>query len=190
MINEAYWGKKSSVFPIEWGRLDANPERGAEELSKELGAKGKFAVIFSDDGQPVACSGVLPYRGNNWVNEVASKTDEERAKGWSSSTDKDLKLGDEGIDDWEVCCFCVHPSQRGQGLSPQLVTSLVECIRPMGGKRLFTMYAIEETGPFWTKLGFETVPGAGGMMPKGFKPYPDREALKADIDFAMGVMTV
>jgi GNAT superfamily N-acetyltransferase len=191
MIIDSFRNKNYSVFPPTWTRLDPDPAKGAEGLAKELGDNGHFAVIYSDEGvysregMPLACSGFLPYRGDNWINEVDSKSDEQLAN--ASNTTDNLELLGEKISSWEICCFCVHPSHRGKGLSQQLLAILVEYIQLRGGGQLFSNYAIDETGEFWPKLGFETIPGVGGMLLKGFKVDPGKEGLRADIHFRTGV---
>ena len=187
MIIESFRNKNYSVFPPNWTRLHPDPAKGAEGLVKELGENGHFAVIFSDEVIPIACGGVLPYRGDNWINEVDTKSDEQLANGSKANNQDDLGAGDKKILAWEICCFCVDPSHRGKGLSQRLLATLVQSVKLKGGRRLFTNYAIDETGTFWPKLGFETVPGVGGMLPKGFKVDPEKEALRADIHFRTGV---
>jgi len=144
-------------------------------------------VIFSSDGRPIACGGVLPYRGDNWINEVDTKSDEELANGSKADGQEYPESVGHEVLAWEICCFCVHPSHRGKGLSQQLLATLGEFIKLKGGHRLFSNYAIDETGEFWLKLGFETIPGVGGILPKGFKVDPDKEGLRADIHFRTGV---
>lgn len=64
MINDAFHNKRHSVYPPSWLRLDADPNRAAEGLSHELGPNGHFAVVLSEERKPIACGGVLPYRGD------------------------------------------------------------------------------------------------------------------------------
>ena len=163
------------------------PRKAPEGLSEELGPKGHLAVIFSNERKPIASSGVLPFRGDNWINEAFKKGDAELGNGEVKeakfdSTEPDTDM----IADWETCCFCVHPSQRGRGLSHQLIDLLSEVIKPKGAKRLLSNYSIDETGDFWPKLGFEVIPGAGGMLPKGFQTDPQKEGLREDVYFKMG----
>jgi GNAT superfamily N-acetyltransferase len=187
MIVESFLNKNYSVFPPTWTRLNDDVSKGAEGLAKELGDDGHLAVLFASDGKPVACGGVLPYRGDNWINEVDAKSDEELANA-SKIANKASQGSETGSTvAWEICCFCIHPTARGKGLTHQLLDALIEFIKTKGGRRLFTNYAIDEIGGFWTKLGFETVPGAGGMLPKGFKTDPTKEGLRADIHFRIGV---
>ncbi|KAI1849154.1 hypothetical protein JX266_005115 [Neoarthrinium moseri] len=177
VINAAFLNKNHSVFPPTWTRLDPDPAKGAEGLSRELGDYGHMVIAFSASNSPVACTGWLPYRGENWLSKVDSR-------GISKVEAVPVSI------DWEVCCFCVHPSARGQGLARQLLAEMVSDIKSRGGTRLFTHYAVDETGGFWTRLGFEVQPGAGGILAKGFKVDPDREGLRADIHFNMGMRTL
>lgn len=181
MINESYQVKKFYVFPLTWIRLDVDPAKGAKGLANELGDNGHLAVAFTQDNHPVACGGVLPFRGENWINEAFKKTDAELANRQARS---------ETISDWETCCFCVHPSGRGHWLSHQVLDELILFLKAKGGKRLFSNYARDETGEFWPRLGFAAVQGAGGKLPKGFKRDPDKEGLRADIHFEMGVKSL
>ena len=190
MIIESFLNKNYSVFPPTWTRLNDDVSKGAEGLAKELGDDGYLAVLLTDEDKPVACGGVLPYRGDNWINEVDAKSDEELANSSKIANQANQGSDSSAISAWEICCFCVHPYARGQGFAHQLLGALVDFIKAKGGKRLFTNYAIDETGDFWTKLGFETVPGAGGMLPRGFKADPMKEGLRADIHFRMGVKEV
>jgi GNAT superfamily N-acetyltransferase len=187
MIIDAFLTKDYSVFPPTWTRLDPDQAKGAEGLKNELGNQGIFVVIFKTDGQPIACSGALPFRGENWINEVEEKDDAEIANGAVVQPEDETTTPDAtSVPDWETCCFCVHPSQRGQGLAYRLIDELVALIRPRGAKRLISNYAVDETGGFWPKLGFKVIPGAGGMLPKGFQTDPEKEGLRADIYFQMG----
>lgn len=181
MINEAYEVKDVYIFPQTWTRLNLDPVKGAQSLANELGDNGHFAIAFTEEDQPVACGGVLPYRGDNWINEAfkKTKTDRELANGQSNN---DVIL------DWETCCWCVHPSGRGQWLSHQILEKFTTFLRGKGAKRLFTNYVRDETGAFWPKLGFEVVPGVGSSLPKGFKRNADDvEGLRMDVEFALGV---
>ena len=141
-----------------------------------------MAVAFADD-QLAACGGVLPFRGNNWINEVEQKGDEELANG-ANATDVDA------ISDWEICCFCVNPSSRGQGLSRRLLDTLIAFVKPRGAQRLICNHAEIETGDYWLRQGFELIPGAGGVLRKGFKADPEKDGLREDIHFRMGVKSI
>ena len=183
IIIESFLNKNYSVFPPTWTRLDLDIIKGAEGLANELGDNGHFAVAFTKENKPVACGGVLPFRGENWINEAFTKTDAELSQ-------TVVKTGDGAIPQWEICCFCVQPAARGTGLSHQLIDNLVDFIKAKGATKLFTNYAKDETGRFWPRMGFEVIPGAGGMLPKGFQTDPAKEGLRADIHFGMGVKTI
>ena len=187
VIIESFRNKKSSVYPPTWTRLDPDPVKGAAGLSKELGADGHYAVLISNDGVPVAGGGVLPYRGDNWINEAFSKSDKVALNPPTTNAIEESTAGTTNIPDWEVCCFCVHPSERGKGHSTKLIDALLRLIASKGAQRLFSNYAVDETGNFWSKLGFELVPAAGGMLPIGFKVDPQKEGLRANVYFKMGV---
>jgi GNAT superfamily N-acetyltransferase len=184
MINDAFHNKNYSVFPPSWTRLDEDPLRGAEGLENELGNWGLFIVLLGSEGSPAACTGALPFRGEKWINEVEEKGDAEIANGEvarsaGASSGHDLKP------DWETCCFCVSPAHRGAGLAHRLLDELIALTKAKGAKRLISNYAVDETAGFWARLGFEVVPGAGGMLRKGFQTDPEKEGLRADIYFEM-----
>lgn len=181
MINETYQVKNVYVFPASWTRLDPDPAKGAEDLANELGESGHLAVAFTNDKQPVACGGALPFRGENWINEAFRTLEAELSNGHSGSNI---------IADWETCCFCVHPSARRNFLPRRVLNELSAFLKARGGERLFCNYARDETGDFWPRLGFEIVPGAGGKLSKGLKTKTRKQGLKADICFSMGVKTL
>lgn len=180
IINEAYASKPNdySVFPQTWSRLDPDPAKGGKGLTDELGDSGHFAIAFDSDDRPIACGGVLPYRGDNWINEAFEKSDAELAN---------RNVRDTASTDWETCCWCVKPSARGKRLSYQILDALVPFLKAQGGERFYTNYVLNETGDFWPKLGFERVPGVGGMLPKGFQTDPEKEGLRADVHFGLGL---
>ena len=180
MIIDSYLTKDISAYPPTWTRLNTDPAKGAQGLANELGDRGYVIVLFNDGDDPVACSGVLPFRGENWVHDAGKKSDTELANGGAIQHE-------DSIVDWETCCFCVHPSQRGRRLGYRLVDELIASVIPRGGKRLLTNYVANETGDFWRKLGFEVIPGAGGMLPKGMKVDPEKEGLREDVHCNMGV---
>lgn len=183
-INDAFLNKNYSVFPPTWTRLDPDPTKGAAGLAHELGHQGAFIVIFDGEGDPVACSGVLPFRGDNWIND---ESDPERgdARRVTHTISASQVTPPKVYTDWETCCFCVHPSHRGRGLAYRLLDELVALVKPRGAKRLVSNYAVDETGEFWPRLGFDVIPGAGGMLPKGFQTDPAKEGLRADVYFKM-----
>lgn len=172
-----------TVFPPDWKRLPDDPAIAARSLASELGDRGHLMVLIKDE-TPLACAGVLPYRGDNWINDAQiGKADADIANNASvNSADRD--------EEWEVCCFCVSLSSRRQGLSHHLLGHVEAFIRERGAKRLFTNYAEVETGSFWPRMGFEVIPGAGGVLKKGFRVHPDKEGLRDDIVFKMAVKTL
>lgn len=184
MIIESFLSKDFSVFPPTWTRLDPDPIKGAEGLATELGSDGIFVVLLTDTGEPAACSGILPFRGEHWINDVSSEGD---AQVNENARVAHLK---KEIEDWETCCFCVKPSHRRHGLAYRLLDELISRVKPLHGKRLISNYAVDETGDFWQKVGFEVIPGAGGMLPKGFRTDPAKEGLRADVHFNMGVKRI
>ena len=187
MIIESFLHKDFSAFPPTWTRLNTDTAKGADGLARELGDSGHMFAVFKDGGDPIACTGVLPFRGENWINDAEKEGDAKVAKGEVTKIEGVSNAPNENsIPDWETCCFCVHPSQRGQGLTHLLLAELVAFIKPKGAKRLLSNYAIEETGELWPRLGFEVIPGAGGMLPKGFQTDPNKEGLREDIHFKMG----
>ena len=182
-IIEAFLTIEYSVFPPTWTRLDPEPDKGARGLAQELGDHGHIAVAFTEDHHPVACGGILPFRGEHWIYEAGTKHE--------FINDGDMtKTGADDISDsntlWEICCFCVHPSARGRGISHQLLNEIIKHIKVEGATSLVAHYAVDETGDFWTRLGFEAIPGADSTLPKGFQTDPEKEDLRADIHFKMG----
>ena len=184
IIIEAFRVKDYSVFPPTWTRLNADPAKGAEGLAQELGMNGSLVVAFSEDGHPVACGGVLPFRGEDWIGPAGEN------RGLNHTIEKFTMPAvdcspSESFKDWEVCCFCINPSARGQGLSQQLLDAMITLIKTKGAERLLAHYAVDETGDFWTKMGFDVVPNADSTLPKGFQVDPEKEGLKAEVHFKM-----
>lgn len=176
--------ENASVFPPDWKRLPDDPTAAAQSFASELGGHGHLIVLMLD-GQPVASSGVLPYRGATWISDAQSgKSDIETANTAATRTP------DEGAPSWEVCCFCVSPPYRRRGLSRRLLNILESFVKDQGAKRLYANYAEIETGNFWPRMGFVAIPGAGGVLKKGFKAHPDKEGLRADIVFTMAVKSL
>lgn len=176
------------MYPPSWLRLNADPKKGAEGLTNELGSSGYLAVAFSENGEPVACGGILPYRGDGWINAAFVENPDGR-----STSSWDAEQAKKGLTDgtstsWEICCFCTHPSERRKGLSHQLIQALKNFAKSKHGERLYTNYARDETGVFWTRFGFEVVPGADSVLPKGFKVEPEKEGLRDDIHYRTAVM--
>jgi GNAT superfamily N-acetyltransferase len=143
-INDAFLHKRYSVYPPTWLRLDADPKKGAAGLAKELGDDGHLAVIISDEEEPVACGGVLPYRGDGWINAAFDDSLESTHVSPQNVMQADPESSHKKIPAWEICCFCTRPSQRGKGLSRLLIQSLVDFIRSRGGEKLYTNYAMDE----------------------------------------------
>lgn len=174
-----------TVFPPDWKRLADDCSTAAQGLASELGDRGHLAVVL-DHNRPIACAGVLPYRGDSWIDDAQSgKSDADIANTATSPS----AHGEKGAD-WEVCCFCVSPSHRGQGLSYHLLSFLEAFIKHRGAKRLYANYAEIETGNFWPRMGFEVISGAGGVLKKGFKVDPEKEGLRDDVVFKMAVKTL
>ena len=188
LINQAFLSKEHSVFPPTWTRVDPDPVKGAKGLQNELGDHGVFIVIFKADNKPVACTGALPFRGENWINDVDGHREVHLENGEVTTEHKSASyMRSKGeTADWETCCFCVDPSERRRGLARRLLQAIEDLVRQKGAKRLISNYAVDETGDFWTRLGFEVIPGAGGMLPKGFQTDPEKEGLRADVHFNMG----
>lgn len=191
-IVNAFRQKQIQAFPPNLTRLHPDPATGAKGLVHELGPKGYIAVALLDNSA-IACGGVLPFRGNNWINDIdkrESNTDVMNGEATKHPEEDAKDRSDCGVADWELCCFCVHPSHRGQGLSTLLLSHLTSLIKAKGATRLVANYAVEETGDFWPKMGFEVIPGAGGMLKKGFSIRPGQEGLREDIHFKMGARPV
>lgn len=183
LVNGAYEFKDLSMFPPTWYRLNLDPIKGAKGLAAELGNEGHLAVAFDEAQQPIACGGMLPFRGEKWIQSAfEKKSDAEIANGARPATVLPS--------DWETCCWCVGPSARGQGLSRRILQEVIDFLKPRGAQRLYSNYVMAETGDFWPKLGFVSVPGAGGMLPKGWQKNPAEEGLRADIHFGLGVLAL
>jgi len=178
-IVESFKRKDIQAFPPSWIRLDPDPAIGIERLAEELGPYGYLAVILID-GKPAGCGGFLPFRGNDWINEVKSV----KTPGDSSNPERvPGNLSTASTPEWEICCFCVHPQYRKQGLSRLLLSTIISVVQEEGGKRLASNYSEEETGDFWPRLGFTPVPGATSILKKGFTHTVGMEGLREDIHF-------
>lgn len=182
-INTSFKNEDFAAYPPTWNRLPRDSNLAANKLGEELGPNGFIAVALAL-GSPIACAGALPFRGNDWINKVKSADDVEGGDTIVSGAGQ--LSGHDRIEVWELCCVCVHPRYRGSGLSTKLIQTVEDLIRPQGAKRLCSVYVSEETGLYWPHLGFETVPGAGGVLKKGFVAEPGMPGLMADIHFAMG----
>ncbi|EME82989.1 uncharacterized protein MYCFIDRAFT_80562 [Pseudocercospora fijiensis CIRAD86] len=202
-INTSFQNKDFAAFPPTWSRLPTNSKLAAEKLAEELGPRGLVAVVLLVD-RPIACAGALPFRGDNWIDDVesADQVPAEIQHGENGTTQGETVLGafetvpnqkalpNPSQHDWELCCVCVHPLHRKIGLSVKILDAISNAIRPLGARRLMSNYVIEETGMYWPHLGFETIPGAGGVLKKGFTHTKGMPGLKADIHFAMGCKNI
>lgn len=125
---------------------------------------------------------LLPFRGNDWINKEKSQGKlPEDYKPLHSERVKSHTAPEE----WEVCCFCIHPNYRYQGLSRVLLKAVEAAVREQGGQRLAVNYSSIETKDFWPRAGFVPIPGATSVLEKGFThcrhggtqsrhPFPDR----------------
>ncbi|KAK4543966.1 hypothetical protein LTR36_004740 [Oleoguttula mirabilis] len=189
-IIAAFHRQDTQVFPPTWTRLHSDPATGAEGLATELGPRGQLVVIL-EDGKPIACSGVLPFRGEDWTRSVRG-VDCEADYGELTNSNlypQAMKVK-EVIADWEICCFCVHPSRRGRGLARLLLETLTNTIKPQGAVTLIANYAIDEKGGFWPRMGFTQPIGSGSVLSKGFTITPGMEGLRDDVHFRMSAKTV
>jgi GNAT superfamily N-acetyltransferase len=182
-IIKAFKREDIQAFPPSWTRLDPNPDIGIDRLAGELGPLGYLTVILVD-GQPAGCGGFLPFRGSDWINRVRSV---ESPGGNSNPEQASGNSCDAPISEWEICCFCVHPEYRSQGLSRLILEVIISAVREKGGKRLASNYSEEETGDFWPRLDFEPVPGATSTLKKGFTHTIGMEGLREDIHFQVAV---
>jgi len=182
-IIQAFKRKDIQAFPPSWTRLNPDPAIGISGLGSELGDQGHLVVLLVD-GEVVGCSGFLPFRGNDWINKETS-SDEllDDSKPWNS-TSKELRTAP---GEWEVCCFCVHPNYRNQGLSKVLLKAVEAAVRNQGGQRLAVNYSSIETKDFWPCAGFVPTPGATSVLKKGFTHTVGMEGLRADIHFQVAI---
>lgn len=182
MIISSFKRKDIEAFPPSWTRLHPNPSIGIERLAGELGADGYLAVLLSD-GTPLACGGLLPFRGNDWINKEKSAEVEQRVTAPSPAVSGSPPPSRNAAVEWEICCFCVDQAHRGQGLSKLLLEAMSEAAAARGGSRLFVNYSQIETGDFWPRSGFEPVPDATSVLKKGFTHTVGMEGLREDIHF-------
>jgi len=180
-IIEAFKRKDIQAFPPSWTRLHSDPAIGINRLAGELGPLGCLTVILID-GKPVGCGGFLPFRGNGWIDKVRSV---ELAS--ESSNPEQIPMCNATPTEWEICCFCVHPEYRNQGLSRHLLDTIIAAVQEQGGNRLASNYSEEETGDFWPRLGFIPIPGATSILKKGFTHTFGMEGLREDIHFQVAV---
>lgn len=183
-IIKAFKRKDIQAFPPSWTRLDPNPALGMEHLAGELGPQGFIAAMFIDD-VPIGCGGFLPFRGNDWIDKEKSA---EVAQGEMTVPDQHSEASSSSSDEWEICCFCIRPDHRKQGLSKLLLQTLTEAIRQRGGRQLAVNYSREETGDFWPRLGLEPVAGATSILRKGFTHTIGMEGLREDLHFQIAKM--
>lgn len=185
-IIEAFQRKDLQAFPPSWTRLDPDPTIGINHLAiQELGPKRSIAVILIDGG-PAGCGGVLPFRGNDWINKEKS-VDELPGETTASDPHAHADRLHHETEEWEICCFCIHPMYRKLGLSKILLDAMQTDIRRKGGKRLAANYSKEETGDYWPRLGFKAVPGATSMLKKGFTHTVGMEGLREDLHFQVAM---
>ncbi|GAB1741609.1 hypothetical protein NU219Hw_g7030t1 [Hortaea werneckii] len=198
-IIKAFKREDIQAFPPTWTRLNPDPVLGAHGLAKELEPCGSLLVVlFDDHGVPVACSGLLPARGEDWINETsaAAHPNGRNARDETATASPTIPVPaklfsseEEGTrTDWEICCFCVDTRYRKLGLSRVLLTALIQVLEPLGAKRLVANYSIEETGDFWPRMGFSQPVGSGSVLKKGFTHTPGMEGLREDLHFRMSAM--
>ncbi|KAI7328177.1 hypothetical protein KC315_g6772 [Hortaea werneckii] len=166
------------AFPPTWTRPNPDPALGANGLAKELGPSGSLVVLFDRHETPVACSGVLPSRGEDWINETSAAHSNGlrnvRDETATASPTLPARLS-ENTTDWQICCFCVDPGYRKLGLSRVLLTALIQVLEQLGAERLLANYSIEETGDFWPRMGFMQTIGSDNVLEKGFTHTPGVE---------------
>lgn len=188
-INQAYLYTRKDIdaFPANWGRLDPHPEKGIKGLAQELTPLGSLVVLFEGE-MVVACGGFEPFRGVDWINKEKSANETLTEIFFADSSTKAQPPPPSGeiIKDWDVCCFCVHPTYRRSGLSKTLLRSVEDAVKQRGGERLMACYCIAETGDYWPRMGFETMPGSESMLKKGFTYAVGTEGLREDLHFLMG----
>lgn len=182
-VIKAFKRKDIQAFPLSWTRLNPDPASGINGLSLELGDHGHFAVLLVD-GEVVGCGGFLPFRGNDWINKEKSV---EEVPDSSTTLEVTSEQSCSAPEEWEVCCFCIHPEYRKQGLSKRLLNSIEASVRQQGGRRFAVNYFTEETGDFWPRAGFIPIPGATSILHKGFTHTVGMEGLRADIHFQVAM---
>jgi GNAT superfamily N-acetyltransferase len=182
-IIQAFKRKDIQAFPPSWTRLNPDPVIGISGLGKELGDQG-YLVVLLVNGNAIGCSGFLQFRGNDWINKEKSKSElPDDSEPLNSACGRPHTASEE----WEVCCFCIHPNYRHQGLSRILLKAVEAAVRDQGGQRLAVNYSSIETKDFWPRAGFVPVPGATSILKKGFTHTVGMEGLKADIHFQVAI---
>lgn len=182
-IIQSFKRKDIQAFPPSWTRLNPDPAIGISGLMGELKPQG-YLVVLIIDGEVVGCSGFIPFRGNDWINREKSVEELTDAPNYSASSSGQPHSAPE---EWEICCFCIHPDYRRQGLSKKLLKAVEAATRDQGGQRLATNYSAQETGDFWPRAGFVSVPGATSVLKKGFTHTAGMEGLRADIHFQVAM---
>lgn len=182
-IIQAFKRKDIQAFPHSWTRLNPDPAIGISGLGKELGDQG-YLVALLIDGEAVGCSGILPFRGNDWINKEKSQGELPEN---SAISDSERQRPHTVPEVWEVCCFCIHPNYRYQGLSRVLLKAVEAAVRGQGGQRLAVNYSSIETKDFWPRAGFVPIPGATSILKKGFTHTVGMEGLRADIHFQIAI---
>ncbi|KAK6430600.1 hypothetical protein LTR95_013247 [Oleoguttula sp. CCFEE 5521] len=185
LILTSYKRKDIQAFPPGWYRLAPNVTQGLSDLGHELGPNGSLVVLLNQKGEPLACAGLEPHRGLNWISHVPKHGDS--ARGTASDRHPQATPDSTG---WEICCFCVSPEHRGQGLARQLIDVLCDQTKLRGGRELYANYSVVETGNFWTRMGFVDVEGGESVLGKGFTHTEGMEGLKEDLHFKVGVREV
>lgn len=172
------------AFPPSWTRSKFDPIEGVNSFAEELGPSGQLIVVFHDEHH-VASSGIVPFRGVDWINDIDGQPKQE-----NGSTPELQSSPSEPCADWEICCFCVHPAARGRGLGHSLLDALTSLVRKQGGQRLIANYSIGATGNFWPHMGFTLPLGSGSMLKKGFTHTAGVEGLRKDLHFSMSAMVL
>ncbi|CAK1357671.1 uncharacterized protein RHO25_008225 [Cercospora beticola] len=162
----------------------------SRETGWRLGSEGALAVALLENN-PVACAGVVPFRGPNWIDAAnAASGSNEGASAHNVPAEQRVRNEDHKssvVEDWELCCVCVHPTHRRTGLSTLVTKAMKDLVKQRGALRLNTVYSTAETGEYWLRVGFKTVPGAGGVLEKGFTVEPGLPGLLADNPFHAGL---
>lgn len=182
-VIQAFKRKDIQAFPPSWTRLNPAPAIGISGLGKELGDQG-YLVVLLVDGAAIGCSGLLPFRGNDWINKEKSQNGLLED---SESPDSEHERPHTAPEEWEVCCFCIHPNHRYLGLSKILLKAVEAAVRDQGGQGLAVNYSSIETKDFWPRAGFVPIPDATSVLKKGFTHTIGMEGLRADINFQVAI---